>query len=299
MQTTSNQGVSFIERHEGVVLKAYRDPVGILTIGAGLTKASGVVDPKPGQQITAKEASRLLAQALNRNYEPRVRKAMPGTMQHEFDAAVSFDFNTGAITRASWVKAWLNGRDWPKVKTGIAAWRKGGGRVLPGLVRRRNEEYELLRLGVYHPAIKAKVPPSAEFARFAVVVEPAEISEISAELARLGYDVGGSDGRISAAAVRRFQFDHDLTVDAIIGRATLSTLQRRIDARRKTAQTATAGAAGGGGAVLPEAAPDWALWLVVAMVGLLALRLVWSYRDVAAVKIEALSPGLAKKLRSI
>lgn len=298
MQTTSEKGVEFVERHEGVVLKTYRDPVGILTIGAGLTKASGVIDPKPGQTITRKEASRLLAQALNRNYEPRVRKAMPGTQQHEFDAAVSFDFNTGAITRASWVKHWLNGRDWPKVQAGIKAWRKGGGCVLPGLVRRRDEEFELLRLGLYHPAMRTQTPPAAEWARFAVVVEPAEILEIATALTELGYDAGGTS-QIKAAAVRRFQFDHDLTVDAVIGRATLSTLQRRIDARRKSTQTAAGAVAGGGGAVLPEAAPDWALWLVLAVIGLVALRLAWSYRDVVAVKIENLSPRLAKQLRSI
>ena len=40
---TSPRGIAEIEHHEGVVLRAYRDPVGVLTIGAGLTNASGVV----------------------------------------------------------------------------------------------------------------------------------------------------------------------------------------------------------------------------------------------------------------
>ena len=293
---TSDKGVEFIERHEGVVLKTYFCPAGEPTIGSGLTKASGVIDPKPGQVITRKEASRLLAKALARNYEPRVAKAMPGAAQHEFDAGVSFDFNTGAIHRASWVPHWIK-RDWPQVERRIKMWKKAGGRVLPGLLRRRGEEFELLRFGVYYPASKAK-PTLSEWARFVVPVEPDDVEEIATALTELGYDAGGAS-QIKAKAVRDFQSDHDLTVDGLIGRATLSTLQRRIDARRKAAATAAGGVAGGGGAVLPEAAPDWALWLVLVLIGLIALRLAWRYRDVVAAKIQHRAPTLAKKLRSI
>lgn len=46
-QQTSPEGLAFLERHEGVVLRAYRDVVGVWTIGAGLTAASGVVKPQP------------------------------------------------------------------------------------------------------------------------------------------------------------------------------------------------------------------------------------------------------------
>ena len=60
---TSQRGIAFLERHEGVVLRAYRCPAGHWTIGAGLTAASGVVTPKPGMVITRKEATRLLAVA--------------------------------------------------------------------------------------------------------------------------------------------------------------------------------------------------------------------------------------------
>ena len=102
---TSAEGVAFIERHEGVVLTAYRDPVGIWTIGSGLTAASGVVKPKAGMKISKAEAARLLSKALATNYEPAVARTMPGARQHEFDGGVSFHFNTGAIGRASWVRA--------------------------------------------------------------------------------------------------------------------------------------------------------------------------------------------------
>lgn len=47
MQTTSeDKGIPFLEAHEGVALTAYRCPAGKWTIGAGLTAASGVVEPR-------------------------------------------------------------------------------------------------------------------------------------------------------------------------------------------------------------------------------------------------------------
>ncbi|MGB3408608.1 MAG: lysozyme, partial [Jannaschia sp.] len=139
---TSAKGIAFLERHEGVVLQAYRDPVGIWTIGAGLTKASGVVTPVAGMVITAKQATRLLEKALPK-YERRTATAMPGAAQHALDGGVSFDYNTGAIHRASWVAAFRENKR-QAVRDGLALWRKGGGRVLPGLVRRRSEEAELI-----------------------------------------------------------------------------------------------------------------------------------------------------------
>ena len=145
---TSDKGIAFLERHEGVVLKAYRDPVGIWTIGAGLTAASGVVKPSAGMTITADEASALTRKALTANYEPAVEAAMPGAEQHEFDAGVSFHWNTGAIGRASWVRAWRI-KAWEKVQAKLALWSKAKGRVLAGLKRRRDEEFKLLRFGIY------------------------------------------------------------------------------------------------------------------------------------------------------
>ena len=101
----SEPGLAMLEAEEGVVLRAYRCPAGVWTIGAGLTAASGVVKPGPGMVITPEAAKDLLARALARNYEPAVTRAMePGhPVAHEFDAGVMFHFNTGAIGRASWV----------------------------------------------------------------------------------------------------------------------------------------------------------------------------------------------------
>ncbi|MBW4708645.1 glycoside hydrolase family protein [Roseobacter sp. YSTF-M11] len=300
---TSAEGIAFLERHEGVVLKAYRDPVGIWTIGAGLTKASGVVTPKAGMKITRPEASAMLSRALRNNYEPRVLVAMPRANQFEFDGGVSFDWNTGAIHRASWVAAWRAGK-WGEVASKIRLWRKGGGRVLPGLVRRREEEFLLIRDGNYG---SQPVPQrDTRFARIVVSLTEAELAEIHSALALLGYDPSADRRGISAAAVVSFQADHDLTVDGIIGRATLSTLQRRLDARSKvktTTNTTATGAAVSGGAGAAEAVPlDIAVGIItVALIAgiLAALYLAWTYRDAVAVKVQTRFPKLAQKLRGI
>ena len=300
----SEPGIAMLEAEEGVVLRAYRCPAGVWTIGAGLTAASGVVVPQAGMVITPAEASALLARALERNYEPAVDRAMwPGRpVQHEFDAGVMFHFNTGAIGRASWVRAWIRDNA-DAARRGLMAWNKGGGKVLPGLVKRREREADLLLKGVYTPdkARRAAVTANGP-ARIALPLSAAEFSAARAALAGLGYAVGADPIRITAQAVRSFQRDHDLTVDGILGRATLSTLQRRIDARRKTAVAAPAlgltgaGTATGGtdalagvplsGAVLLGLAVLWAGWLA------------FQYRDAIAATVQRRLPRLARILRS-
>lgn len=300
---TSQEGIAFLERHEGVVLKAYRDPVGVWTIGAGLTAASGVVKPKAGMKITEAEASKLLAAALSRNYEPAVRLAMPGAEQHEFDGGISFHWNTGAISRASWVKSWLV-KSWAKVESGLALWNKGGGKVLPGLERRRHEEYLVIRSGLYAGAVN---PGAAALnASVALPLTRIELADIHAAFRTLGYEPGSEPSAIRAAAVVKFQRDHDLTVDAVIGKATLSTLQRRLDAAEKAKADVAAAVVGGGGSVAAPQAPgldalpvsDWLPWAVGALILAWALWRAWQYRDVLAAKVQRIAPGLARILRS-
>jgi lysozyme len=237
----SAQGVATLEHHEGVVLKAYRDVVGVWTIGAGLTAASGVVKPKAGMRLTREEATILLQKALRRNYEPTVAAEMPAARQHEFDAGVSFHFNTGAIRKATWVKRWRAKAAPSVIRAGLLAWNKGGGRVLPGLTRRRDDEARMLLEGVY-PIAMSKPAAAAKgisgTARWALDMSITERARVAAELHRLGYPSKGE--LISADAVRAFQQQHGLTADGIIGRATLSTLQRRIDAAAKAKPAAAA-----------------------------------------------------------
>lgn len=64
------------------------------------------------------------------------------TTQNQFDALVSFHFNTGAIGRATLTKKHIAG-DYAGAKAEFALWNKAGGKVLSGLVRRRAAEASL------------------------------------------------------------------------------------------------------------------------------------------------------------
>ena len=299
---TSAKGRADLKLHEGEVLKAYRCPAGILTIGVGLTSASGVIKVRPGMTITREESDRLLTEALRRNYEPRVAKAMPKAKQHEFDGAVGFDFNTGAIHKASWVKAWRI-LDWAMVEERLKLWKKGGGKVLPGLVRRREAEYQLIRYGRYE-SDKASLPVqvSTDEARITLPLSRAEIAEVWEAFRKLGFNPGPSFDHIDVAAVRAFQAKHDLTVDGIIGRATLSTLQRALDARENAVPAvgvpAVAGASQASGADDILTGLPWLSDAALVLGGLYALWVAWRYRDQIAAAIQSPLPRVAAFLRS-
>jgi lysozyme len=300
---TSSRGVKALELDEGVVLRAYRCPAGIWTIGAGLTAASGVVKPKAGMVITASEASRLLQDALHRNYEPAVAAAMPKARQHEFDAGVSFHFNTGAIARATWVKLWREHAEPGRIRNALLAWNKGGGKVLPGLTARRKREYLLLVDGVYHGAALALPSKTNDaLARIVVPMDPAEILAVREAFERLGYPAGDHRGAVSKSAVLAFQQKHGLTVDGVLGRATLSTLQRMMDARTKSVPAVAAPAAGGAasvsGAAEAVSGVPFASEILLGLGCAFALYTAWSYRDAIAAAAHDRFPRLAAKLRS-
>lgn len=310
---TSAQGLAALEAEEGVVLRAYRCPAGVWTIGAGLTAGSGVVAPKAGMIITKAEATNLLQRALRQNYEPTVAVAMSlvrGSMvtrpvQHEFDAGVSFHFNTGAINKASWVKKWLADAARRDVRAALLLWNKGGGKVLPGLVARREREASMLLDGVYprHASVPAPVPGPV-YARWALTLTSGEVAQVRLGLRKLGYDPGPAVDQVLAEAARKFQLDHALTVDGIIGRATLSTLQRRLDAPAAAAKPALAAPLAAiaptdlGSAYLDAVGASGAGLVAVGLVGFWGLSTAWRYRDVIAAKIARPAPRLATILRS-
>jgi lysozyme len=114
--------------------------------------------------------------------------------------------------------------------------------------------------------------------------------------------VGTDAIRITAQSVRAFQRDHDLTVDGILGRATLSTLQRRIDARRKTVVAAPAVGVSTAGAATGQTDALASLpWAGAALLGLALIWAAWlafTYRDVIAAAVQRPLPRLARFLRS-
>lgn len=90
-------GRAALMAREGCRLKAYRDSVGVWTIGVGLTTASGLITVTPGLTITQAQADALFAQSIEK-YAAPVRAALsrPCT-QEQFDAMVSLCFNIGPV----------------------------------------------------------------------------------------------------------------------------------------------------------------------------------------------------------
>lgn len=136
---TSENGIDLIKKFEGCKLTAYRDPVGVLTIGYGHTGA----DVKEGQKITQKKADALLKEDLEK-FETGVNLLILAKYrftQNEFDALVSFAYNLGL---GNLKKLTGNGkRNKGQIADAIPLYNKAGGKVLSGLVKRRKAEQEL------------------------------------------------------------------------------------------------------------------------------------------------------------
>lgn len=118
--------------------KAYYDPVNVLTIGWGHTNHHL---PKFDAATVWSQAQCDAALAGDmKTFEDHVnRLAKVRLEQHEFDALVSWAFNTGGPAHASVWKA-LNAGNKSAVPGALALWNKAGGKVLNGLTRRRKAE---------------------------------------------------------------------------------------------------------------------------------------------------------------
>ena len=150
---TSLKGILAVINEEALVLSTYRDAAGVLTIGAGHTASTGGMAPKLGDRITIEQAISLLAADLAR-FERRVSAAVKRVLtQHEFDALVSFDFNTGAIASGT-VDDKLGRDDIAGAMATLQQYENAGGKKLAGLDRRRDTEEAMFRRGTY-PEVRA------------------------------------------------------------------------------------------------------------------------------------------------
>ena len=154
---TSPRGVAEIAAHEGIVLSPYRDSVGVLTIGVGHTKGAGSPDPASFPMGVEQPLDRILSvfRADIAKFEDGVNRAVKVPLkQHEFDALVSFHFNTGGIGKAALVRS-LNAGDRPGAIAGFDNWHKP-----PEIIGRRNKEKALFASGAYSSSGKATVYPA-------------------------------------------------------------------------------------------------------------------------------------------
>lgn len=137
----SGEGRMMTARFEGCRLKAYRDSVGVWTIGYGHTK--GVTEDA---ECSQEQADKWLDEDISR-VEAAINALKPLSMmltQGQFDALVDFAFNLGIHaleTSTLWGK--LNMGDIEGASKEFPRWCRAGGKVLEGLLKRRMEEQRL------------------------------------------------------------------------------------------------------------------------------------------------------------
>ncbi|MNH34495.1 Lysozyme RrrD [compost metagenome] len=136
---TSQRGLSLIKSFEGLRLQSYQDAVGVWTIGYGTTR--GI---KPGMSITKDQAERMLVNDVQR-FEVEVERLVKVPLTtNQRDALISFTYNLGSANlESSTLLRLLNRGDYAGAAEQFPRWNKAGGKVLPGLVRRRDAERAL------------------------------------------------------------------------------------------------------------------------------------------------------------
>ena len=147
---TSDEGIFALALHEGIVPAPYKDSVGVWTYGIGHTAAAGGPDPSKMARGMPQNLDAALRDVFDLfradlpKYEAGVNRAVKAKItQAQFDALVSFHYNTGAIGKASLVKK-LNAGDVAGAAAGFMAWRKPA-EIIP----RREDEQALFAKGVY------------------------------------------------------------------------------------------------------------------------------------------------------
>ena len=135
----SRTGIELIKAHEGLRLAAYICPSGVPTIGYGHT-----YNVKMGDRITEEQAEKFLIDDLA-VAEREVNRYGLNLTQNQFDALVSFVFNVGVgnFRSSTLLKRLKANPNDPDIANQFKRWVYCDGKVLPGLVRRRNDEAKL------------------------------------------------------------------------------------------------------------------------------------------------------------
>lgn len=132
----SEEGKNLIKKFEGCELEAYKCAAGVWTIGYGHIKTA-----VEGMKIDQATANELFDEEMG-EYETYVNTAVTVPLsQNQFDALVSWVFNLGnGNLNASTMLKVINSGDHAGVPAQIKRWNKAGGKVLEGLIRRREAE---------------------------------------------------------------------------------------------------------------------------------------------------------------
>lgn len=142
----SNNGLNLIKQFEGLSLKPYLDAVNIPTIGYGSTYyEDGTKVTLKDKPITEQRATQLLEFIANKTFSENINKVVKVPLsQNQFDALVSFAYNVGNKNfNWSTLLKKLNLSDYEGASLEFSRWNQANGKILNGLVSRRQKEKEL------------------------------------------------------------------------------------------------------------------------------------------------------------
>lgn len=143
MKTANELLIEIIKEFEGCKLKSYKCPAGIWTIGYGQTK--GVKEGMVWTQQQA-EADLKATAAVVLDNALKASKMLEKASPEKQAAVADFIYNCGATNyRNSTLKRYIDWGLWDKAALEILKWNKGGGKILNGLIRRREAEEKLLK----------------------------------------------------------------------------------------------------------------------------------------------------------
>ena len=140
-----NKGTPIIRKFEGLKLTAYLCPANVWTIGYGSTFYENGSKVQQGDKITLDRADRLLLEMVKR-FEISVKGLVKSNINdNQLGSLTSFAFNVGtsALSKSTLLKKVNANPDDPTIRNEFMRWTKAGGKVLKGLVTRRESEANL------------------------------------------------------------------------------------------------------------------------------------------------------------
>ena len=169
--------------------------------------------------ITHERAMELVSHDI-RKFEDAVTATGLTLSQQQFDSLVSFAFNCGVGNLQKLVK----GRDYQQIADAMLLYNKGSGKVLPGLVRRRQWEHDLFLSGTEEKKTGNPYPVPAKNLRYGSRGNDVRWVQFQLCLKGYGIVVDGIWGPRTDRCVRDFQLQNDLDVDGIVGPKTREKL---------------------------------------------------------------------------
>lgn len=148
MEEAIEIAASLCKYFEGFSATPYICPAGLPTIGYGTVfKPNGSKVDMKHEKISKETAEAWLMHELRYNYMAGVLRISPHLINSPkiLAAMTSFAYNLGVPRyRSSTLRKRVDSMDKPEIKNELMKWVRGGGKVLPGLVKRRQTEASLI-----------------------------------------------------------------------------------------------------------------------------------------------------------